>query len=261
MDGVLGIDAAWSNRNASGVALLQRVGPRWALRVAAPSQAEFLGRPQLAVGDPATTSELSTRAQALLGGSALACIAVDMPLATVPVTARRAADDAISRTFGGQKCSTHSPTPTRPGPRSDACTAGWTALGYPLATRDTPAGTTPRLIEVYPHPALVRLCGAHERLPYKVSKLRKYWPALDTAGRRAALLDVWRQILAALAREVDGCDALQKAMPAATAPVAALKRFEDAVDASVCAWVGATYLEGRAEPYGDGTAAVWIPKL
>ena len=41
-------------------------------------------------------------------------------------------------------------------------------------------------------------------------------------------------------------------------PLAALKRWEDAVDALVAAWVGIRYLEGTAEPYGDATAAIWI---
>jgi hypothetical protein len=32
------------------------------------------------------------------------------------------------------------------------------------------------------------------------------------------------------------------------------------VDAIVCAWVGIAVLEGRAEPFGDDDAAIWIPK-
>jgi predicted RNase H-like nuclease len=38
-----------------------------------------------------------------------------------------------------------------------------------------------------------------------------------------------------------------------------LKRYEDALDALVCAWVGAKYLLGEAVAYGDGTAAIWVP--
>jgi predicted RNase H-like nuclease len=38
-----------------------------------------------------------------------------------------------------------------------------------------------------------------------------------------------------------------------------LKRYEDSLDALVCSWVGAKYLLGEAEPYGDGTAAIWVP--
>jgi predicted RNase H-like nuclease len=38
-----------------------------------------------------------------------------------------------------------------------------------------------------------------------------------------------------------------------------LKRYEDSLDALVCACVGAKYLEGSAVPYGDNTAAIWVP--
>jgi hypothetical protein len=38
-----------------------------------------------------------------------------------------------------------------------------------------------------------------------------------------------------------------------------VKRFEDSLDALVCAWVSAKYLEGDTVPYGDSTAAIWIP--
>jgi predicted RNase H-like nuclease len=38
------------------------------------------------------------------------------------------------------------------------------------------------------------------------------------------------------------------------------KTYEDALDALVSAWVGMKYLEGNATPYGDSTAAIWIPE-
>ena len=38
-----------------------------------------------------------------------------------------------------------------------------------------------------------------------------------------------------------------------------LKRYEDALDALVCAWVGTRYVEGHADHYGDDDAAIWIP--
>jgi predicted RNase H-like nuclease len=39
-----------------------------------------------------------------------------------------------------------------------------------------------------------------------------------------------------------------------------LKRYEDALDALVCAWVGTEYLAGRTVPLGDDTAAIWCPR-
>lgn len=261
MTSVLGIDTAWSVRNASGVALLQRVDSRWRCRAVAASQSEFLGRTRPKVGDPATPADLLAASRVLLNGAPLACVAVDMPLATCPVRARRPADDQISRRYGARKCAAHSPRPTSPGPLSDALSAGWRDLGFSLATTDTTAGTSPALLEVYPHPALLTLCGAAERLPYKIGKLSTYWPTLDMAARRAALLAVWQRIVDALAHDVDDIAAhLAPLTPAPTAAAPAFKRHEDALDALVCAWIGARYLDGRAEAVGDATAAIWLPK-
>ncbi|MDW7774366.1 MAG: hypothetical protein SCH71_15885 [Desulfobulbaceae bacterium] len=39
-----------------------------------------------------------------------------------------------------------------------------------------------------------------------------------------------------------------------------LKRYEDALDALVCAWVGVKFLEGETQPLGDETAAIWCPR-
>jgi predicted RNase H-like nuclease len=39
----------------------------------------------------------------------------------------------------------------------------------------------------------------------------------------------------------------------------ALKRYEDALDALICGWVGVEYLAGRAVPLGNEDAAIWCP--
>jgi predicted RNase H-like nuclease len=41
--------------------------------------------------------------------------------------------------------------------------------------------------------------------------------------------------------------------------LAHLKRYEDALDALVCAWVGVCALNGSARAYGDDAAAIWVP--
>ena len=48
--------------------------------------------------------------------------------------------------------------------------------------------------------------------------------------------------------------------PAAVPSLSSLKRYEDALDALVCGWVAAQFVQGNAMPYGDATAAVWVPK-
>jgi hypothetical protein len=36
-------------------------------------------------------------------------------------------------------------------------------------------------------------------------------------------------------------------------------RFEDVLDAIVCAWVAVCTLEGQEQPLGDEVSAIWIP--
>jgi predicted RNase H-like nuclease len=65
--------------------------------------------------------------------------------------------------------------------------------------------------------------------------------------------------VAGLKKEIDKID-LNLPEEHAPGTVSGLKRFEDAIDALVCAWVGAQYLKGNALPYGDIAGAIWIPK-
>lgn len=41
--------------------------------------------------------------------------------------------------------------------------------------------------------------------------------------------------------------------------LSSLKRYEDALDALVCAWVGIKFMEGHALALGDDRCAVWVP--
>jgi predicted RNase H-like nuclease len=104
------------------------------------------------------------------------------------------------------------------------------------------------MIEVYPHPALVRLCGAAERLPYKAKA------GFSVDVRRQAFAD----IVDALKREMDGVP-VDTLLPGANASRRDWKACEDALDALVCCWIGLEYLSQRAIPYGDRDAAVWVP--
>jgi predicted RNase H-like nuclease len=104
------------------------------------------------------------------------------------------------------------------------------------------------LIEVFPHAAVIELLGADYRVPYKLSRASQYWPELDVVARRRKLLRQWSAIRRALMSKIDGI-----ALP----PARAEKRYEDALDALVCAWIGTQYLEKRVCAYGDDFAAVW----
>jgi predicted RNase H-like nuclease len=183
-------------------------------------------------------------------------VAVDMPLSHEPITSRRISDNLVSQAYGARHCGTHTPSATRPGPLSDGLRAAFGAAGYPLATTGQPGHV---LIEVYPHPALVELARADRRLPYKMSKVRTYWPRLTATERRALLFEEWERIITLLDREIAGvAAALPPALTAASA--VALKAKEDQIDAVVCAWVGTRVLQGEADPFGDRVSAIWIPR-
>ena len=259
-DVVLGIDAAWTATRPSGVALAVRQAGRWMLRAVAPSYAHFLALAhgealdRVPTGAVPHVAALLDAAQRLAGGP-VGLVAIDMPLALTPIVARRPSDNAIARAFGAWHCATHSPSAERPGELSDALREGFAAAGYPLRTGDARAGG---LIEVYPHPALVRLAGGTRRLPYKAGNSAKYWPGESLAVRRGLLHAEWRRIAALLATRFDGlADHLP---PLADRPTGvAAKAHEDMLDAIVCAWVGVTALEGAADAFGDEDSAIWVP--
>ncbi|MEE8623255.1 MAG: DUF429 domain-containing protein, partial [Alphaproteobacteria bacterium] len=248
-------------------ALLETSVQGWRAIALAPSYAAFL---KLAQGVPVDwrakdrggapqPGRLLAAADRLLGDGPVGLVAVGMPVATVAVNGRRAADDAISREFGALGCAVHSPTKDRPGAVGRALTQGFRAAGFEIATAEAPRGTAPRLLEVYPHPALVLLLNADYRVAYKVARTRKYWPDKPAGERASLLLEQFARILAALSAEIDGI-ALPLPAPGRVESLAGLKPFEDAIDALVCAWVGIRYLAGHARAYGDATAAVWVPQ-
>ena len=229
MRAVLGIDAAWTPAQPSGVALVAEQAGRWRLLSVAPSYAEFLDD---GVGrfDAAALIEKS----AAIAGTVVTLVAADIPLARSPIVGRRSSDNLVSAEYGARYASTHSPSVTRPGPVSTEMKVGFERVGYELRTQ---APVEPGLIEVYPHPALIELSGAPMRLPYKEGKISKYWPDLAMPERRFKLLEQWGRIIGLLDAEIEG---VRAAFPPVVLPLPRrqLKAVEDALDAVVCAWVG-----------------------
>lgn len=121
MQSVLGIDAAWTPTEPTGVALVQRcsAGDRWRCVALAPGYDSFIGLSEgtpvewhtdMFRGSAAGPAGVLDAAQRLTDGLPVTLVTVDMPAATVPITGRRIADDLVSSRFGGQGCSTHSPS-------------------------------------------------------------------------------------------------------------------------------------------------------
>jgi len=265
---VLGIDAAWTAAQPSGVAVVAKDDEHaaWHTVAVAPSYTSFLALAEgtavdwtcrKSPGSTAPVKELLAAAESL-AGAAVDLVALDMPVALEAFTGRRAADQAISGTFGGRGCSTHSPSETRPGPLGRELMGTLARLGYPLMTTaqaDSPTYT----IEVYPHPALLTLLGRDYRVPYKVGKSGKYWPGLDRPQRIARLLGEFVAMNSALEAALGGTG-LRLPRPADVPSLAALKPYEDALDALVCAWVGCRHAEGKTAAYGNRSAAIWVPE-
>lgn len=264
---VLGIDAAWTAHQPSGIALVQNTATGWSCLAVAPSYEAFLAQAsgqawdpeQKATGsrpDPAALLQASQQ----LAGAEISCVSVDMPLATIPITSRRAADTAISSRFGPRGCAVHSPSAERPGAIADQLRADFEALGVPLHTSSgDPAA--PALIECYPHVALLELLQRNYRVPYKVSRSGQYWKAekLTSSERIERLLEQFQAITAGLNAHISGIPDFIPA-PSEVRTLASLKPVEDMLDGLICAWVGIEHLEGRTVGLGDDTCAIWIPQ-
>lgn len=100
---------------------------------------------------------------------------------------------------------------------------------------------------------MIALTTAAYRVPYKLARVTKYWPEHAPAARGQALLAQWHKLRRALAADVTG---IALRVPRG-GTLAGLKRYEDALDAVICAWVGTEYLARRTRAYGDATGAVW----
>lgn len=263
---ILALDAAWTATEPSGIALVEGGPVGWRCVALAPSYDEFFAQAEGKATDWSSKAFGGTQpdgprllgAAQSLAGEPADLITLDMPVATLPFSSRRVADGMISVEFGSRWCSVHTPNAVRPGPLGARLSSAIRASGYELATTATPAAETKRLVEVYPHPALLSLLKRAHRVPYKVGKSRKCWPKLNVRDRIAALLGEFNSIYLEL-EKVFGPLSFDLPSPDDVPSLAHLKRYEDALDALVCAWVGVEYLQSRTIALGDETAAIWCP--
>ncbi len=263
---ILGIDAAWTATGSSGVALLEYAGTSRRIVACAPSYASFIDRSKgkpidwraPAGGLPDVTALL--QAAVTIGNAPIDVVAIDMPIARTRISGRRAADQDISKAFAGAWASAHSPTPGRPGEFGYQLAKSFTDAGFLLATTEN-RRAKPALIEVYPLAALVRLLNLDVRPPYKVSRSARYWPELASKKKEriARLLTEWTSIENNLMRWIS-MDCFKPPRPEEMRHLSELKPYEDALDAIISAYVGALFLSNEVEPYGDGYAAIWVPK-
>jgi predicted RNase H-like nuclease len=258
MKGVLGIDAAWVEKNESGVALIVQDESSWRVKACGHSILDFCAQldPSFKVEDGTTENgiRLAIKLANEVCQGDLSLIAVDMPLSKKSITGRRAADNKVSKAYWAEHCSTHSPTDPRLSESSERLRVICAEQGFTLCPERIVA---PALIEVYPHPALVELCKESERLRYKVNNMARLHKDLPKEDRPVAVEKIWRRIAECGEKDIKG---FSKAVDEAIQAHKISKRGEDLLDALVCAWIGLTCLEGRAIPFGDEDASIWIPK-
>jgi predicted RNase H-like nuclease len=261
---VLGIDAAWTERGSSGVALLEHTGSNQRIIAVAPSYAGFC---DLASGkdidwtssrDAIDVPRLLSSFQTLAGGARVDVVAIDMPMSRTGVTARREADRQVSRAFGKFGAAVHSPTIDRPGVLGLRIVKSFGEAGFPLRTKSPGPLGAPSLIEVFPLASLVQLMAVAKRPMYKVGKMARYLVATPDADRIDLLLEIWQSIFSALGTQISD---LKMSVPTRSSVryASMLKPYEDALDAIISAWAGACFADGTAEGYGDDDAAIWIP--
>lgn len=257
---VLGIDAAWTDKEPSGIALLEKQRGRWRCRKVGPSYAAFCGDLRWDDKHSGKVTDVSAVLETCLGigGAWPRVIAVDMPLAHKKIDKRRYADNEVSKRFGHCKCGVHSPNMERPGITGERLHKGFENNGYRLVTQ-TGGYLGLALIEVYPHVALLGLANQGTRLEYKVGKTKTYWKNSSLEERKQKLIAEWKRILEYANRYIDD---IAMALPenVETLSLKYLKRYEDSIDALVCAWVAIQFIEDTAQPIGDRQAAIWIPE-
>jgi len=259
---VLGIDAGRTSWEPSGVALWQLTNAKWNCLRVAPSYASFCGDidwEAAAVGGAANVAGVLATCRRLLGGRLPAVVAASVPLARGEITGRRACDTLINKRYSRRKCAIQAPTSRRPGSVGVRLQQGFKAAGFQLVSAAGRTGpVSGSLIEVYPHVAMLGLMRRAERVPYKAFNTQTYWPGLSVRTRRQLLLQEWRSILWRLGKYVGAIDVpLPKSLERWT--FARLKRFEDAIDALVCAWMAAEFLCGETRALGNDKAAIWVP--
>ena len=260
MRAVLGIDAAWTITEPSGVALAIETASGWRLAAVEASYDHFLERARGAAPGEAgrearipTPGRWSARPIACAGGRSPASRSTCRS-GPIRSSGRRRCDKLVSSLYGARKAAAHSPSAARPGPISDALRADFAA--FDLEVRIEPPADG--LIEVYPHAALIDFMGARERLPYKAGKTRTYWPSCRSKTGGESCGRSGRESSRRWSRRIAGV-AAALAVPAPDARGWRLKAFEDRLDAVVCAAVAIAALDGRAVAYGDGEGAIWVP--
>ena len=165
---VLGIDAAWTNKEPSGVALLKVDNHNIIEAVKLARSYEEFYKNQIdwntfiAGSKPDFPTILN---YSKVQGWDIDLVALDIPLSPEAINGRRVADQQVSSSYGGRDASTHSPNKDRPGEISVEI---FQQLTEALFIWNGDVSKSKSFIEVYPHTAIIELFKYDYRLKYKV---------------------------------------------------------------------------------------------
>lgn len=236
----IGVDLAWGAKNTTGaVALRLETSAASQSRLVVDAWADAL----LTDDDILSFVRRSDTKEGIV-------IGVDAPLNVPNWTGERPVESLLRRCFGKFQAGAHPANRQRFGDnvRGERLAARWEAEqnirnDYAFEAGDN---SVRACLEVFPHPAHVVLFGLSRTLKYKAKSGR------DTASR-----------MAAYAQLVEGIRGLEAEEPGLVAPEwlrvpadkqgAALKQYEDLLDALICAYVAAYYWR-----WGDGERCMVI---
>ena len=259
---ILGVDAAWTEKEPTGVALLAINNDNSIEVVKIARSYEEFCKEKIRWDNSVTGSKPNFSGllnYCINNGWDINLIALDIPLSPERIVARRECDGQISRHYGGYGASTHSPNKSRPGVISETIFKQLSELGYEWNGN---ANESMSFIEVYPHTAIIEIFKYHYRFPYKVQKRLKYWPDATPKQRYDNIVSNLNELRGKFISYIPNLpDVLHELSMEEAYPIKYLKGYEDALDAIVCALTGYFYLQGRAVGYGDSLSRIWVPKL
>ncbi len=209
---LLGLDLAWSARNPSGLAAIDATGRVLDVRADLKSDAEILAWVRAWRGERGV-------------------IGIDMPTIVRNASGTRAAERSLAAAFRAQHAAPHPANLGRPlfrdGGRARALIDALAGEDVVEDTAILPDDPRTVAIEVFPHPAHVRLFGLDAIFKYK--KKSRPWPGV---------LEEWERYRAALAslRAADPPLVLDERVPERVTS-RGYKRWDDTLDAITCAYV------------------------
>lgn len=237
----VGIDLAWGERAASGLAVLDESGALVHLSRATTDDTVVAALADYVAGD--------------------CVVGIDAPLVVTNPTGNRPCEAALNHDFSRFDAGTH---PANTGKPEFSGGARGARLAARLGLDLDPAAPRRRALEVYPHAALVALFRLGRTLKYKQRPNRSFPLVQAETLRLIALLEGLADAAPPLRLSGSAEWAALVAQVAAATRKSELRRIEDPLDAVVCAYVAllAERRPATLTTYGDAaTGAIVTPTL